>query len=486
MKLLTKPKKFDNNIVVIGAGSGGLISAYIAAAVKAKVTLIEKHKMGGDCLNTGCVPSKALIKSARIAYQMRHASSYGLTDTKPKVDFNKVMERVQSKIAKIEPHDSVERYQSLGVNVIQGEAKLVSPWHIEVNDQLVTAQHIIIATGANPRVPNIKGIDKIKHLTSENLWEIRKQPKRLLVLGGGPIGSEMAQAFARLGSQVTQLEKSDRLMPHEDSEVSEYVKQCFESEGIQVLCNHEAQEIIQHDAKKIMVAKNYKNGQTLEIEFDELLISIGRQANIENFGLAEIGVEVTDRGVKVDGFLRTNHAHIFAVGDVIGSYQFTHTAGHMAWYAAVNALFGQFKKFKVDYSVIPWSTFIDPEVAHVGLNEQRAKLENIAYEVTKYELSDLDRSIADNIDRGWVKILTPPNKDKILGVTIVGEHAGDLITEFIMAMKHGLGLNKILGTIHIYPTLAEGNKMAAGTWKKKHIPEKLLSYVKKFHTWRRG
>ena len=481
-----KPRKFDNNIIVIGAGSGGLISAYIAAAVKAQVTLIEKHRMGGDCLNTGCVPSKALIKSARIAHQMRHADHYALKPSKPKLDFAKVMQRVHAAIQKIEPHDSVERYQSLGVNVIEGEAKIISPWEVIVNGKTLSARNIIIATGARPFVPPIKGIEQVDYLTSDTLWDIREQPKKLMVLGGGPIGSEMTQAFARLGTEVVQVQRGNRIMPNEDEEVSAYVRECFEKEGIKVMCNHAAEEVIVKDGQPYMRMKNTLNDAMVEESFDTLLVSVGRQANISGFGLEDIGVEVNNRGVVVDGFLRTNYDHIFAVGDVAGSYQFTHTAGHMAWFAVVNALFGKIKKFPVDYSVIPWATFTDPEVARVGLSEADAKRNNIAYEVTRYDLDDLDRAIADGSDRGWIKILTVPNKDKILGVTIVGEHAGDLIAEFILAMKHGIGLNKILGTIHIYPTLAEGNKLAAGVWKRQRIPEKLLSYVSKFLKWQRG
>ncbi len=484
-KAFSKPKSFDYNLVAIGAGSAGLVSAYIAAAVKAKVALIEKHQMGGDCLNTGCVPSKALIRSAKMLSYAKRAQEFGFKKNEVSFDFAEVMERVQNVIAKVEPHDSVERYTSLGVDVITGEANITSPWQIEVNGKTITTRNIIIATGARPLVPPIPGLDKVKYLTSDNIWELRQQPKRLVVLGGGPIGSELTQAFARLGSQVTQVEMAPCIMCREDADAARYVEEKFRAEGINVLTGHQAKEVVvEGDTKKLLCEHD---GKQVDIEFDEILIAVGRRANISGFGLEELGVRVSERGtIETDPFLRTNFPNILCAGDVAGPYQFTHTAGHQAWYAAVNALFGSFKKFKVDYSVIPWATYTDPEVARVGLNETEAKEQNIPYEVTKYGIDDLDRAIADSEDHGWVKVLTKPDTDKILGVTIVGTHASDIIAEYILAMKNGIGLNKILGTIHIYPTLAEANKMAAGQWKKDHTPEKLLQWVEKLHRWRRN
>jgi dihydrolipoamide dehydrogenase len=485
-----KPKKFDNNLIVIGAGAGGLVSSYIAAAVNAKVTLIEKHKMGGDCLNTGCVPSKALIKTAKLVQQIKHAENFGVNVQAPEVDFKKVMQRVHQVIAEIEPHDSVERYEKLGVNVITGEAQIKSPWHVEVNGKTITARNLIIATGARPFVPPIKGLDHVDYLTSDNLWNLTEQPKRLIVLGGGPIGSELTQSFARLGSSVTQIEMAPRLMAREDPEVSEFVQKRFEKEGVNVLVEHLAKEVIVRDGENILICEKQsadEKGQMVEIPFDQIMIAVGRVANVTGFGLEELGVKLSPRNtIEVDPFLRTNFDNILAVGDVAGPYQFTHTAAHMAWYAAVNALFGKFKKFKVDYRVIPWATFTDPEVARVGLSEDEAKSQGIPYEVTRYGIDDLDRAIADSSAEGWVKVLTVPGKDTILGVTIVGIHAGDLIAEFVFAMKHKLGLNKILGTIHIYPTLAEANKYAAGEWKRAHAPQGILKWVGRFHKWMRG
>jgi dihydrolipoamide dehydrogenase len=480
-----KPARFDYNLVVIGAGSGGLVTAYIAAAVKAKVALIEKEKMGGDCLNTGCVPSKALIRSAKMLSYARRAGQFGLKPEPVSFDFADVMGRVQNVIKQIEPHDSVERYTALGVDCFQGEASVTSPWSVSVNGQTLTSRNIVIASGAKPLVPPIPGIDQIDILTSDNLWQLEALPERLLVLGGGPIGSEMTQAFARLGSKVTQVEMQSRIMAREDPEVSDYIRTRFEREGIQVLTDHAAKQVVVDNGEKILICEH--QGQSVSIPFDQILVAVGRSAHVNGFGLEELGVALSNRGtVAVDPFLRTNFPNIYAVGDVAGPYQFTHTASHMAWYAAVNALFGEIKSFRVDYSVIPWATFTDPEVARVGLSEDEAKAQNIPYEVTRYGIDDLDRAITDSEDHGWVKVLTKPGSDKLLGVTIVGTHAGDLLSEYVLAMKHGLGLNKILGTIHIYPTLAEANKAVAGEWKKAHAPEKLLTWIERLHAWRRG
>lgn len=485
----SKPKHFDNNIIVIGAGSGGLVSSYIAAAVKAKVTLIEKHKMGGDCLNTGCVPSKALIRSSKLLAQINRASEFGIKSVKTEFDFSDIMERVQAIVKTVTPHDSVERYTALGVNVIEGEAKITSPWEVAVKTadgtQTLTTRAIVIAAGARPFVPPIPGLENIDYLTSDNVWDLREKPKRMIILGGGPIGCELAQAFARLDIIITQIEMLPRLLIREDLEVSEAVTAKFRQEGIDVRLEHTAKQFIIEKDEKILLAEH--QGKEVRIPFDQVLLAIGRAANTTGYGLEEIGVEMSPRHtVQVDAFQATNYPNIFACGDVAGPYQFTHTAAHQAWYAAVNALFGDFKKFRTDYSVIPWATFTDPEVARVGLNEQEAQEQGIAIEVSVYGIDDLDRAIADGEAHGFVKVLTPPGKDKILGVTIVGEHAGDLLAEFVLAMKHNIGLNKILSTIHIYPTLAEANKFVAGVWKKAHAPAALLRWVEGFHTWRRS
>lgn len=487
-----RPTKFDRNLIVIGAGAGGLVSAYIAAAVKAKVTLIEAHKMGGDCLNYGCVPSKALIKSARLAHQIRHASNYGLTDAAPAFSFKAVMQRIHDVIAAIEPHDSVERYTGLGVEVLQGHAKLVNPWTVEIalnggGTQRLTARSIVIAAGARPFVPPLPGLDEVGYVTSDTLWgafaQLDEVPKRLVVLGGGPIGCELAQAFARLGAQVTQVEMAPRIMAREDEEVSALAKAALEADGVAVLTGHKALRCEVVDGEKILVVEH--GGAEKRVPFDQLICAVGRVARLTGYGLEDLGIP-TNKTVETNEYLQTIYPNIYAAGDVAGPFQFTHVAAHQAWYAAVNALFGDFKKFKADYSVIPWATFIAPEVARVGLNEQEAKEKNIPYEVTRYGIDDLDRAIADSEAHGFVKVLTVPGQDRILGVTLVGPHAGDLLAEYVLAMKHGLGLNKILGTIHTYPTLAEANKYAAGAWKRAHQPERLLAWVQRFHDWRRG
>ena len=487
-----KPKSFDRNLIVIGAGAGGLVSAYIAAAVKAKVTLIEAHKMGGDCLNYGCVPSKALIKSAKLAHQMKHGAQYGLSDTTPSFSFKAVMQRIHAVIAAIEPHDSVARYTGLGVEVLQGYAKIVNPWTVEIalNDgskQVLTSRAIVIAAGARPMVPPLPGLDDVGYVTSDNLWDefakLDDIPQRMVVLGGGPIGCELAQSFARLGAQVMQVEMADRIMGREDDEVSALAKAALQADGVQVLTGHKALRCEKVGDTKVIVVEH--KGQEVRLEFDALLCAVGRVARLTGYGLEELGIE-TKRTVPTNEYLQTIYPNIYAAGDVAGPYQFTHVASHQAWYTAVNALFGDFKKFKADYRVIPWATFIDPEVARVGLNETDAKEKKIAVEVTRYNIDDLDRAIADSEAHGFVKVLTVPGKDTILGVTIVGTHAGDLLAEYVLAMKHGLGLNKILGTIHTYPTLAEANKHAAGEWKRAHQPKKLLAWVAKYHDWKRG
>jgi pyruvate/2-oxoglutarate dehydrogenase complex dihydrolipoamide dehydrogenase (E3) component/uncharacterized membrane protein YdjX (TVP38/TMEM64 family) len=487
----TRPKQFDRNVIVIGGGAAGLVSSYVAAATGAKVTLVEAHKMGGDCLNYGCVPSKALIASAKRAHQIRTAGDYGLEAGATQVRFRTVMERIHRVIAEIAPHDSVERYTGLGVEVLEGYAKIVDPWTVEValNDggtTRVTTRSIIVATGASPFVPPLPGIDEVGYLTSDTLWEALRHrdtvPKRMVVLGGGPIGSELAQSFARLGAEVTQIEMASRIMIREDEEVSALVKSALEDDGVSVLTDHKAVACGVSEGEKWIEIAN--DGHTRRIGFDEMIVAVGRAPRLSGFGLEELGIE-TDRVVATNDYLETLYPNILAAGDVAGPYQFTHTAGHQAWFAAVNALIGDVWRLKADYRVIPWATFTDPEVARVGLSEAEARAQGIGCEVTRYDLDDLDRAIADGTPRGFVKVLTVPGKDRILGVTIVGAHAGDLIAEFVLAMKHGLGLSKVLGTIHIYPTLAEANKYAAGTWRRAHISPRLLAFAGRFHTWRR-
>jgi dihydrolipoamide dehydrogenase len=485
-----RPAKYDRNLVVIGAGSAGLVSAYIAAAVKAKVTIVERHKMGGDCLNTGCVPSKALIKTAKLLSQIRHSKDYGVKSATAEFDFAEAMERVQRVVAAVEPHDSVERYTGLGVECLKGTAKITSPWTVEValadgSSRTLTTKGIVIATGARPFIPPIPGLKECNPLHSDNVWEIRTLPKRLVVLGGGPIGSELAQAFARLGSKVTQVEMLPRIMTKEDPEFSAMVAESFRADGIDVLVEHKAKEVKTAGEEKFLVVEH--KGAEKRIAFDEILCAVGRAANTQGFGLEELGIPVTkQKTVEVNEYLQAHYPNIYACGDVAGPYQFTHTASHMAWYCAVNSLFGRFKKFRVDYSVVPWATFTDPEVARVGLNETEAKERGIAYRVLTYGIDDLDRAIADSEARGLVKVLVKPGTDKILGCTIAGANAAEILTEFTAGMRHGFGMKAILSTIHIYPTYAESNKYAAGAWKRTTATHGKIAFVQAFNDWTRG
>ncbi len=479
-----RPRKFDRNLVVIGAGAGGLVTAYIAATVRAKVTLIEANKMGGDCLNTGCVPSKALIRSARAAHEMRTAAAFGLEAAEPHFRFRALMERVNAIIREIEPADSVERYTELGVDVRLGYARIVDPWTVEIDGgERLTTRAIVIAAGGEPLVPEIPGLSEGGYLTSDTMWEALsdrdEMPRRIVIVGGGPIGTEMAQAFARLGAQVTQVEHGPRILPREDQEVSDFVAATLAAEGVTILTGHEA---VRCDGKTLITRSG--EGESAH-PFDEIIVAVGRKARLTGYGLEELGI-LTDRTVVTNDYLETLYPNIFAAGDVAGPYQFTHFAAHQAWYAAVNALFGTFRRFRTDYSVLPWVTYTDPEVAHVGLTEATAKEQNTAFEIVRYDVGHLDRAVTESANRGFVKLLVQPGKDRILGVTIVTHNAGEMLAEYVLAMKHKLGLNKVLGTIHAYPTMAEANKYAAGEWKKSHKPERVLKWVERYHRWRRG
>ena len=483
----SRPKSFERNLLVIGAGAGGLVSAYIAAAVKARVSLIEKHKMGGDCLNTGCVPSKALLRSAKLGHELKRAEALGFRGVSGEVDFAAVMQRIQRVIAAVEPHDSVERYTGLGVEVIQGQARLTSPWTVQVNGRTLSSRSIIIAAGGRPRVPDIPGLEQVTAYTSDSIWGLREQPRRLLVLGGGPIGCELAQAFQRLGSQVIQVQRNERLLPREDADARELVVASLRRDGVDLRLGHRPERFERVDGEQRLIARRLDSGEAVAIAFDCLLLALGREANVSGYGAEALGLVVRPDGtLETDDYLATRFPNIYAVGDVTGPYQYTHFAAHQAWYAAVNALFRGFKRFKADYRVIPHCTFTAPEVARVGLSEGEAQARGIAYELTRYGLDDLDRAIADDAASGFVKVLTVPGKDRILGVCIVGEQAGELLAEYVLAMRHNLGLNQILGTIHSYPTLAEANKYAAGEWKRAHAPQGVLRWVERFHQWRRG
>ena len=481
-----RPKRFDRDLVVIGAGSAGLVSSLIGATLRARVTLVERDEMGGDCLNTGCVPSKSLIRSAKFLSHVARAPEFGVRRADADFDFAEIMGRVRRNVERIAPHDSVERYEGLGVECLRGEARIESPFSVRVGDRAITTRNIVIATGASPIVPPIPGIEAAAPLTSETVWGLEHLPERLVVVGGGPIGCELAQCFARFGSRVVQVQTGPRLLPREDPEFSGLVAERLRADGIEVLTGHRARAFSCADGRKTLVCED-PDGGTREIEFDDVLLAVGRAPRTSGFGLEALGIGTGPGGVvETDAFLRTRYPNVFACGDVAGPYQFTHTASHQAWYAAVNALFGGFKRFRADYSVVPWATFTDPEVARVGLNETEAAARGVACEVTRYGFDELDRAIADSEAHGMIKVLTAPGKDRILGATVAGEHAADLLMEFVLAMRHGLGLKKLLGTIHVYPTMAEGARFAAGAWRREHAPERVLAWLERYHRWRRG
>ncbi|MCY4450559.1 MAG: FAD-dependent oxidoreductase [Immundisolibacterales bacterium] len=481
-----RPKRFERDLVVIGAGSAGLVSSLIGATVRARVTLVEKDEMGGDCLNTGCVPSKSLIRTAKFLSHVARAEELGVRGATADFDFAQVMDRVHRNIERIAPHDSVERYEGLGVDCVRGEAFIESPFAVRVGERTITTRNIVVATGAAPVVPPIPGIEDVAPLTSETVWGLRPLPSRLVVVGGGPIGCELAQCFARFGSEVSQIQTHARVLPREDPEFSELVAERLRGEGVDLLTEHRASAFTRDGGRKTITC-TAADDEVREIEFDEVILAVGRAPRTAGFGLEELGIETArGGGVETDDFLATRFPNIYACGDVAGPYQFTHTASHQAWYASVNALFGGLKRFRADYSVVPWATFTDPEVARVGLNEIEATEQGIPFEVTRYGFDDLDRAIADSEAHGLVKVLTVPGKDRILGATIAGEHAGDLLMEFVLAMRHGLGLKKLLGTIHVYPTMAEGAKFAAGNWRREHAPERVLRWLERYHRWRRG
>jgi len=478
-----KPRVFDTNLVVIGAGSAGLVTSYIAALAKARVTLVEKHRMGGDCLNTGCVPSKALLRSAAVSRLLQRADEFGLRSSENSVDFAAVMQRVHKVIGKVEPHDSVQRYSALGVDCVQGEATLVSPWCVRVAGRDITTRAIVIASGARPAVPAIPGLDGIDYLTSDTVWSLQELPRRLLVLGGGPIGSELAQAFARLGSTVTLVNRNERLLPREDADVSAALADRFADEGVRVLNSSTVASFRLDGADKVA---NITGATQIELSCDAVLVALGRHANVEGLGLERLGINLTAQGrVEVNEYLQTACPTVYACGDVAGPYQFTHMASFQAWFAGINALFGSFWRTRIHYRIVPSATFTSPEVARVGLNEAEAQAAGTAYELSRYDLDDLDRAIADGDDHGFVKVLTVPGKDHILGVSIVSAHAAELLAPFTLAMTHGLGLRKIMGTIHVYPTFSESGKFVAGAWQRQHAPQWLYPWLERYHRWQR-
>ena len=479
-----KPHRFDRNLVVIGAGAAGLVSAYIAATLRAKVTLVEGERMGGECLNTGCVPSKALIRIARTVHEVEQAARFGIDAPEPRVDFAAAMQRVREAIAAIAPHDSEARYRKLGVDVRHGHARIASPWCVEVDGKPVTTRAIVIAAGAEPLVPDLPGLREAGYLTSETLWTLETLPERLLILGGGPIGCELSQAFARLGSRVTVIELSERLLSREDDEVSKFIEARLREDGVDVRTGHEALRVVVDEHGKGLVCAH--DDVETSLPFDAMLVAVGRQPRVAGYGLEELGIPLTPRRtVETDAYLQTLYPNIYACGDVAGPWQLTHAGAHQAWYATINALFGGIKRFRMDGRVMPAVTFTDPEVARVGLNEREARERGIEYEVTRYGLGELDRALTEQAPQGFVKVLTAPGKDRILGATCVGAHAGEWITEWALAMRHRIGMSGVLATVHAYPTFAEANRYVAGAWKRAHAPERLLKWLERWLRWQR-
>jgi pyruvate/2-oxoglutarate dehydrogenase complex dihydrolipoamide dehydrogenase (E3) component len=478
-----RPRRFDRNLIVIGAGAGGLVTSYVAAAVRAKVTLIESHRMGGDCLNTGCVPSKALIRSARAAHEARSAARLGIEVAEPRIDFAAVIARMNRVIADIAPADSVERYTALGVDVRRGWARIIDPWTVEVNGERITSRAIVVATGGEPVVPDLPGIAQSDYFTSDTMWEALSArpdlPERLVVLGGGPIGVEMAQAFVRLGSRVTLIQTEPRLLTREDGDAAAAVAAVLAREGVDLRCGHQAVRC----ENGTIVARS--GGEEHVFAYDMLLLAVGRRPRLSGYGLEGLGIGGED-GLETNGWLETRFPNIYVVGDAEGSYQFTHAAAHQGWHAAVNALFGSLRRFRVDYRVLPRVTFTEPELATVGETEASATRAGIAFETVRYPLSHHDRALTEEAAEGFVKFLLAPGKDRIIGAVIVGHNAGELIATAALAMKHGIGLNKLLGTVTAYPTMAEALKLAAGQWRREHAPERLLGWLETYHRWRRG
>ena len=514
-----RPRRFDYNLIVIGGGAAGLVSAYVAAHAQTRVALIEAAEMGGDCLNRGCVPSKALIQSARVAHQLHQAAQFGLQAGPLNVDLAAVMHRLRAVIAAIAPHDSVQRYQGLGVDVFQAQAYILDPWTVELRRPgqealRMTARRMVLATGAKPHVPDIPGLSTSGFVTSDTLWDALAQrselPRRIAILGGGPVGCELAQAFARLGSQVSLIESGSALLGREDADVSALVQQALERDGVRVFTQHravrcESAELPQQQgllvlcenapkrpadigASTVLGSSGVQAGE-FAVPFDLLICATGRDARLAGFGLENLGL-ATGQALQTNEFMQTEVPTLFAAGDVAGPYQSTHAAAHQAWYASVNALLDGWWALPARYGALPSTVYVAPEVARVGLNEKQAKARGVPYEVNLFSFADLDRALCDapagEMPAGFVKVLTPPGRDRLLGVTIVGDQAAELLAPYVLAMRHRLGLKAMLSTIHSYPTLSESARQVAGQWQRAHLPQWPLRWLRRWLTWRRG
>ncbi|MGI9086196.1 MAG: mercuric reductase [Chthoniobacterales bacterium] len=463
------------NVVVIGAGTAGLVTAAGTVSLGGRVALIERNKMGGDCLNFGCVPSKALISSARLAQQMREASKWGLRNQEPNFKFSDVMERMRARRSKIAPNDSQERFESLGVDVFRGQASFVSPQEVEVDGQRLRARHFVIATGSRAMIPEIEGLDAVPFFTNETIFdELNDQPESMIVLGGGPIGCELGQAFSRLGVRITIVQNGDQLMPPEDRDVAEFMTERFKAEGIDVRLNAKTTRARFENGKVIL------DTNTGAITADALLIAAGRTPNLERLNLAAAGVKHDQHGVEVNDYMQTSQAHIYAAGDCANRLKFTHTADFTARAVVRNILMPlQLLRQKVDCAVVPWCTYTEPEVAHVGLGEKEAAKRGVPYDLFVVKMEEVDRAVVESEEAGFAKILTAKGSDKILGATIVAPHAGDLLHEFVLAMNAGVGLGKICNMIHAYPTFAELARKAGDKYNKT----RLTPFAKKLFAW---
>ena len=482
-KNFKKPRHFDYNTIVLGGGSAGLVAAYTTSTLQGKAMLIEREQMGGDCLNTGCVPSKSIIRSAKFIADIKRAQSFGVAKSNYEFDFKNIIQRVHQKIATIAPKDSVQRYSELGVDCEQGSATIISPWQIKLNEKTFSTKNIIIATGATPHIPELSGLEQVPYFTTDSIWSLEQLPKHLLIIGAGPIGCELGQAFARLGARVTIVQRRSRILPNEDEAAAELIEQALTLDKVTLCTNFCTQKVSSENGS--IVLEGTHEGVPVKISSSHLLVATGRQANLLGLDALDLETDKHNR-LLVNQTLQTRFPNIFACGDVTSSMQYTHAASHQAWYAAFNALFRPLKMFKCSLENIPRAIFTDPEIASIGITEQQAITRNIEHQVITFPMDDIDRAITDNATEGFIKVITAGNSDKILGVCIVGEHASELITEFVLAKTNNLGLNKVLKTVHIYPTRSEINRMVAGKWRREQISPRTISLLSKFQRWRLG
>lgn len=478
----------DFDMVVIGGGAAGLTAAGLSASLGAKAALVEENRLGGDCTWTGCVPSKAMLKTAGIANAIRIASRYGLKASEPKFDFSSVMDKVHELQSAIyEEADAPPLYQKMGIAVIEGKAQFISPHQVEVlgpggGRRQVASRYFVIATGGRPIVPAIQGLTETPYLTSETIFTISELPRRMIILGAGPVGIEMAQAFRRLGSEIIVLDTQDRILPRDDAELTTLLREHLAGERIQFLLRSSV-ERTEYDGAKITVSFRKDSSRVLErLEGDALLVAVGRRPNLDTLGLEAAGVQASNAGITVDRHCRTSVENIFASGDVTGLYQFTHMSEHMAKVAITNALLHL--RVSVDTANVPWCTFTDPELAHVGASEIELKKRKQRYAVYRFPFSKIDRAVTDRETTGMVKVLARKFDGRIYGASILGAHAGDMIGEFALAMRNKVTLRRMADTIHPYPTYALGNRRAADQWyvrKQSRMFVRLLKLIFRYH-----